>query len=449
MNIQSKKIAPLLTTLLLGGLIVSCSTTSSSVLKNAQNYIKSKQYDSTLAEANRFLQKHPGNAEGYFYKGEALGLKASDTSKISISTPKKATPLYKQMAQAFDKAKQIGDTMSKPPSVLQRIDPVRTSLWRTEHNLGVNYARKDSLHNTVQNPLEVAIGHLQNATIAQPDCAISWNALAQVNGLKQNYKQAAAAQQKYLSMADSTTSRNYLVLAQYYNRSNQPKKALPVLEKAHQQYPDSIKTVEMLADTYSKLGQSDKSINLVKELVQKNPSNGRYRMSLGTQIYQKEIKLQHKYDSNSDSLLTLQNKKTNASGDQADQIQDQMNQLQEQNADLKKQMDDLTQRALKQLHEAQNDGQNGANVYFTLGVIYQNKASVLYEQRNLTLDNDKANQLNEQARAQLKKARDYYKQAAQIDPDNKKYWRSLYQIYTGLGNDQKAQEAKQKAGIQQ
>jgi tetratricopeptide (TPR) repeat protein len=171
-------------------------------------------------------------------------------------------------------------------------------------------------------------------------------------------------------------------------------------------------------------------------------------MSLGTQLYQKEIKLQHQYDHNSDSLLTLQNQKMNASGSEADQIKSQMSQLQEKNAKLDKQMDDLTQRALKQIQAAKNNGQNGANVYFTLGVIYQNKASVLFEKRNLTLDNDKANQLNEQARAQLKKARDNYKKAAQIDPSKKKYWRSLYQIYTALGNDQKAKQAKQKAGMQ-
>jgi tetratricopeptide (TPR) repeat protein len=111
-------------------------------------------------------------------------------------------------------------------------------------------------------------------------------------------------------------------------------------------------------------------------------------------------------------------------------------------------MDDLTQRASKEIHTAIDDGQDGANVYFTLGVIHQNKASVIFEQRNLTLDNDKAKKLNDQARDELKKARDNYKKATQIDPDNKKYWRSLYQIYTALGNDQKAKEAKQKAGIQ-
>ncbi len=324
MNILSKKTMPLLATLLLGGVIVSCSTTSSSGPKNAQDFIKNKQYDSTLAVAKRFIKQHPGNPSGYFYKGEALGLKGGEVDK---ETPQQATPMYKGMDKAFIKAKQIADTMSNPPGILDRIDPIRTSIWRTEHNLGVNYARPDSLHKTVDNPLEVAIGHLKNASIAQPDSAVTWNALAQVNGLKQNYKEAAKAQKKYLSLADSTTSRNYLVLAQYYNRSDQPKKALPVLEKAHQQYPDSIKTVEMLADTYNKVGKPDKSISLVKELVKKNPSSGRYHMSLGTQIYQKEIKIQHKYDHNMDSLLTMQNQKMNASGDQADKIGDQMDQI--------------------------------------------------------------------------------------------------------------------------
>jgi tetratricopeptide (TPR) repeat protein len=440
---MTKTIKPLLATLLIGGLIVSCST-SSSLLKNAQSNIKSQNYDSTLADANRYIQKFPGKPLGYFYKGEALGLKAG---KIDISTPDRATPLYKKMAAAFDKANQIADTMGKKPSDLERIDPVRKSLWRKEHNTAVKYAKKDSLHNTVPNPLEVAIGHLTNATIIEPDSALSWEVLAQVNGMKQHYKAAAQAQEKFMGMADSISARDYLLLAQYYNRSKQSKKALPILLKAHQKYPDSTKVDEMLADTYSHTGNSNKSISMVKKLVQQHPSNGRYRLSLGTQIYQKEINIQNKYDKNVSKLLTLQNQKRNASGSKADAIQSQMDQLSAKNAQLEKKMDSLTQRALKQIHAAINNGEDNAQVYNTLGVIYQNKASVLFDKRNLTLNNDKSKQFNQQAQIPLKKARDSYKKATQLDPSNKSYWQSLYHIYTALGNKQKAEEAKKKAGI--
>lgn len=458
MNILSKKSTPLLATLLLGVLIVSCSTTSHVLLNNAQNFIKSEQYDSTLAAANRYIQKFPRKPLGYFYKAEALGLKASN---IDIDYPQKATPLYKKMARSFTKVKQISDTIANPPKVLQRIKPFKTTLWRKEHNLGVNFAvPKDSLHNTVPNPLEIAIGHLRNATTIMPGKAMSWNALAQVSSMKKNYKEAAKAQKQFLSLkADSsTTSRNYLVLAQYYNQSNQPHKALPVLQKVHRQYPDSIKPVEMLADTYNKLGKSEKSIALVKELVQKDPSNGRYRLSLGTHIYRKELKIQDKYDNRVNKLITLTNKlitlENNGKGksSQAEQLQSKINKLKAKNAALKQKMDALIQRSLKQIHAAiengMGKGKSGANVYFTLGVIYQNKAHVIFEKRNLTFNKEKRAQLKKKARAQLKNARDAYKKAAQIEPNNKKYWRSLYQIYTMLGNDQKANEVKQKAGIQ-
>lgn len=343
---MSKRIIPLLTVFVIGGLIVSCST-SSPLIKEAQTSIKNQQYDSTLAKANRYIQKYPGKPLGYFYKGEALGLKGNS---IDISRPKKARPLYLKMDKAFTKATEIADTMSNPPEILQRIGPVRTSIWRSEHNAGIKFVSSDSLNNTVPNPLEVSIAHLKNATIAQPDCAITWNALAQVSAMKQKYKQATKAQRRYLSLKDSATVRSHLLLAQWLNRSDRSHKALSVLKHTRQKYPNSLKASAMLADTYSKLGKADKSISVVQQLVKRNPSNGRYRMSLGTQIYQKAIDLQHKFDSNIDKIISLETKKMSASGDQADKLQQKIDKLRAKNESLLNRIHKLTGRALKQLH---------------------------------------------------------------------------------------------------
>src|SRR5699024_2247965 len=110
-------------------------------------------------------------------------------------------------------------------------------------------------------------------------------------------------------------------------------------------------------------------------------------------------------------------------------------------------IDELANRAIEHLKAGIESRPDDDVAYNTLGIIYQNKAAAMYDQRNLTRDNKKAAQFDSQASELLQQALTYYEKAAELAPDNSKYWQSLYQIYTQLGMDQKAQEASQKAGI--
>ncbi len=47
----------------------------------------------------------------------------------------------------------------------------------------------------------------------------------------------------------------------------------------------------------------------------------------------------------------------------------------------------------------------------------------------------------------IRQAQEYFEKAVEIEPDNKNYWRSLFEIYTFLGEDEKAQEAMEKADM--
>lgn len=40
-----------------------------------------------------------------------------------------------------------------------------------------------------------------------------------------------------------------------------------------------------------------------------------------------------------------------------------------------------------------------------------------------------------------------YEKATEIEPDNQSYWRSLFQVYTSLGMNEKAEAAMEKAGM--
>ncbi len=424
------------------GFTISCSS-SDPLISEAESNIQDNNYDAAMASAEKYIEQNPKSPTGYYWKGVALGQKAQSTQP-----PADATPIYEEMSESFSKAEELASNMEETPGEIERIGSVRTSMWSAEHNKAVEYASDDSLMKVTESPLDSAIAHLNNATTIQPDSALSWGVLAQVNGMNKNFGEAAEAQEKFLGMEKNPDMKAHLLLAQYYRNDDQPKEAVSVLEKAQQTYPDSTQVVEILADSYSQAGQSEKAITMVEDLVEKDPSNAQYRLSLGTQIYQSALELQSGYDENVDKIFDMQKKMQGASDAEASEMKNQISQLKSENDELLQEINAKTDRAVEQLNAALESKPNNANAYNTLGIIYQNKAAVFFDQRNMTTDNKEAAELDEKAKAELENAMKNYEQAAELDPQNPNYWKSLFQVYTALGMDKEAAEAEQKAGMQ-
>lgn len=439
-----KKIIPVLIICLAAGFLASCSS-SDPLVSEAETNIKNENYDAALAAAEKSIQQNPQNSLGYYYKGVALGQKAEKQDN-----PEQSQSLYVQMQEAFNEAEQKAASQESAPDQIGRINDVKFAMWRTEHNRAYELATNDSLMKTTENPLELAVSHLNNATTIQPDSALSWNVLAQVNNMREDYSQAATAQAKYIEKASETEAKDYVLLSQYYRLSQQPSEAVSILEEAKEKFPENTQIVEILADSYSEMGESDKAISTVQKLAEQNPNNPQYRLSYGTQLYQSALKLQSTYDENTDSVFDVQQEMKNAQGAEKQELQTKLQNLQDENTDLKKEIDSLTDLAIVELNATVENRPDEAVAYNTLGIIYQNRAAVLFDERNMpSTDNQRAAELDKEAKVQLEKAMTNYEKAAEIKPDNESYWRSLFQVYTALGMDEKAKEAEKKAGFEE
>lgn len=440
-----KKLTPLLLICCLTvGFIASCSS-SDPLISEAKSGLEEQNYEVTLNAANKYIEQNPQSPLGYYYKGVALGNQGQ-----SQDSPEAANSYYQQMKEAFAKAQELAADMEEKPGELERIEAVETSIWRSEHNTAVNYASDDSVMQTVENPYEVSLAHLNNALTVQPEDTLSLGVYAQVSGMTGNYEQAAEAQKKYVERLNNPDAKKYLVLAQYYRNAEQPEEAISTLEKAREMYPDNKQVIEILADSYSQAGQSEKAIAMVEDLVEENPNETRYLLSLGTQIYQSALELQNSsdYDENIDTIFELRQDLGSASGDEQQQIQNKIDKLKSENEEILEKIDQRTDRAIEYLQTVIENEPDNTNAHNTLGVIFQNRAAVLFDKRNLTQDNQEAADLDKQAKEVLKKAMTSYEKAAQLNPDDPKYWRSLYQVYVALGMDEKAKEAEKKAGMQ-
>lgn len=428
---------------LLIAIMIGCSA-SNPLVDEAQSHLESQDFKEALASAEQSIEEHPGDPMGYYYKAVALSEIAGEQEN-----PEERSKYYNEMNDAFSTAKSIADTTENVPDEISRINAVKNVLWQTEHNRAIEYIQSDSLRNTVDEPARYSMNHLKNATTIQPDSALSWNVLAQVAAMNKEFEDAVDAKEKYMSMVEDTavTPEDYLQLASYHFNLDNHEEVLEVFEKAHEQYPEDETIIENLADAYNRVGESDKAIATVEQLVEQDPENPQYNLVLGTQIYQKALRIGDTLSTNSEKILSLQQDFNNANPSEKEKIKEQIDQLSEENKELQSQIDELTNRAEEALQTTLKYRPKDADAYNTLGIIYQNKAKALFDQRNRTADNEKAAKLHEEGQDLLRESMGYYEKAAEIDPDNTEYWKRLFEIYTTLGMDKKAKEAMQKAGM--
>lgn len=438
-----KKLPHILVTLLVA-VLIGCSS-SNPLADEAQSNFENQNFEATLTAAEKSIEQHPGDARGYFYKAVALGGIAENTEE-----PAERTDLYKQMNENFQTAKNVADTSESTPDEITRIQGVKEAYWRSEFKRGYDLATNDSLKQTVDQPMVKSMQHLENATLIMPEMPDSWNVYAQVSARNNNYEQAATAKSKYISMIADTslTVDDYLHLGFYYSNLEEPEKELETYQKGQEQFPDNQKIVSSLADAYLKAGDTEKAMSLLEQLVEQDPKNAHYRLVMGTKIYQQSMRMRDSVITNSNEARELQKQYKDASESERENIKKEITELSNQNEQLMSRISELTDRAEKQIKAALEIRPDDAGAYETLGIIYQNRAKAVFDERNRTDDNEKAAKLDKKGKDLIRQAMKYYEKAVEIDPDNKRYWRSLSQIYPYLGMDEKAQEAMKKAGLQ-
>ena len=249
-----------------------------------------------------------------------------------------------------------------------------------------------------------------------------------------------------MSLKNPPDSDDYLRLGVYQRNTGNVEGALETLETGVEQHPDSVALVQNLADVYMAAGQREKSIATIQELIEREPENAQYRLALGTQLLQATTEISEEITANYDMVYDLDRERRDNPED-PEAITASIDSLLALNQELGDNMDRLSDRAQEELSKVIELRPEDPKAYEYLAISYQNKAAALYEERNFTTDNEAANELNEQAKAELQKAMENYEKAVELDPDNSQYWQSLSRIYVQLDMQEKAEEAMEKAGM--
>lgn len=410
---------------------VFASCTGDPLVKPIKEGIDAQDYEAAIVAADSALLTNPSNAMALYYRGYAMNMKAGATDDI---TAREA--LYTEMRSNLVDARAAFATMEKAPAEAEQVTNIILNAWGREHNKAIEYALDDSVMATVENPLDYSIQHLVNATTANPDSTLSYDVLAQVYYMNSDYEGAAEAMAKVIELKNPGEASEYDRLASYNFLMGKPEVAVSALEEGLALYPDSTSLIQKMADGLFQTGDTDRALELVEGLVKNDPTNAQYRLVIGTQIYQRVMTLSDSVSTNSDLIYDLRNE------DEA-----RVEELNAINEELRGQIDLLTARAEEALIAAADIEPENPMIFNTLGVVYQNKAAALFDQRNNTIDNDEAMRLDELAKAEASLAMENYERAAELDPDNTNYWESLFRIYTSLGMLEEAEAAMEKAGM--
>jgi tetratricopeptide (TPR) repeat protein len=437
---MKKLLRNLLSAFIFVGVLASCETTDP-LIEEAQKNIYVQNFDTALSYLDKSIENNPESGVPYYYKSLTYSQKART---IPEASDRKET--YSNFRSSILTAREKFAGMEEAPEEAGSVDQLVLNTWGNEHNQAIAYVNDDSLSATVDQPLKVAVAHLENAVIINPDSTLSWDILAQVQSIDGNYVGAIEAVKNAMELKNPPPSDDYLKLGSYYRENDQATEAIDILEKGINTYPDSVQLSQILADVYMQAGEREKSVQTIRDLIDRDPENAQYRIALGTQLLQATTDISEQITNNYDQVYDIGTMVRNNEAE-ASEMEPKVDSLIAATEELRAEMNELSEQAQAELIKVTELRPEDPAAFQYLGISFTNKAAALYEKRNFTDDNELASELDEQAKKELRQALTYYEQAVEIDPDNNSYWQSLGRIYLQLDMQEKAEDAMNKAGM--
>lgn len=429
---MKKQVYTLFSVLLVALVLTNCAT-EDPLIAPIKKGISSQNYDAALNAADSAITTQPDNPNGYYYKGLTLSIIAENTEDVPARKP-----YYGDMYTNLVKARELYSMQEKPADEAGQIENIIMGAWSNEHNASIPYINNDSVMASVENPFEVAEAHLMNAITANPDSSISYEILGRVYYRDGKYAEAIKVLDKAIDIDNPGSAPQYDLISTSYLQMKDYEGAVKVLEEGLELYPDTVYLVQKIADAYFQTGRTEQAMEVMNRLVESDPDNAQYRLVIGSQIYQQVLNLNDSLAVGIDSLYQMLGKSSQKAT---------FEKIEKELIPIEKEIDRLSSLAITELEKSAELKDDNTSTFNLLGVIYQNKAAALFDKRNLTLDNDKADEYDALAKEELKLAMVNYERAAELDPDNTRYWETLSRVYTLLDMQEKAQEAFDKAGL--
>lgn len=419
----------------------ACETTDP-LVNDVQVDLVTGNFEGALETVNTAIDEDSLNYVAHYYKGIILASQA-----FEMQPPSSRLSVYEDAKSSFNTAKSLMQEQPETPTELEELNNSVVSFWADEYNTGVSIQNDDSLFNATEDPYETSLAHLRNAATINPDSSMTFQVISSTYFQLDQVEEAIESYEKAMALLDQPAPEDFEYLISLYLYQNQYEEAIELSEEGRELYPDETMFVQFLADAYIQAGERDRAVSLVEELIENDPENPQYRRVLGTQVYQSVERISNEVSALYEELFELRQTARNQQGQELEQTQSEIEALESEIESKEQEIDELSEISIREMTKVVELVPDDESANFILGIIFQNRAANLFERRNNTTDNEEANEYDTRAKENLERARQYYERAAEINPDNPENWQSLFQVYTALGMEEEAEEAMQKAGM--
>lgn len=430
--------------LMVAGFAVACAGDPN--IESAKLNLNRGDYQQVISAAEAALVTNPESPIAFYY----LGIGQSELGKQQPAAQREQ--FFRDARASFDRALELFEEQGRTGTEHEFIPVQITQIWGQEYNSAVQLIVPEEGEPTEQG-MQRSIYHLRNAFAIEPDSVQTVDVLAEVHFMLGDLPNAIENMQRAIDMTNEPEAFRYVRLAYFQREHGETEASLATLNAGRNQFPGDIEIAQELANVYLQMGDVDQALVVVRALIESDPENAQYRLVFGSQVYQLVLDMSDEqrelYRSLDDLNRELRDAQRASRPDAANiaGLQSRIESTTERINELEVQIQDLTQQAEDELVIAAELAPDDDFVFNTLGVIYQNRAAALYDQRNITEDLQEAARLDEMALNMLRQAVVFYERAAELNPDNQEYWLSLFRVYTRLGMTEEALKAQERAGF--
>ncbi len=397
--------------------------------------------DSEIPDISYYKSHYPSvqlsddtEAELLLLRGQKYGNAAQ-----AYDDPRMRMPQYGRLLAAIEIVDQyVGNNQN---DISTQAEIILNHFWAVEHNEGAELFNEMAEENGDSHQIEKSRYHLQNAIHIQPDSAVSYLSLAFVNHRLNDIPQAISAMESAIDRMEVPEVDHYIFLVELYHSQQQLSDGIELNKEAIEAYPEEYALYETIVDLFLNQGEIEEAVRYLNILIQEFPENPSYYFVRGAQLQYIALNMLEESLRLYEEVWALREELVSEPQPSEERkIEDQITKLLQEVDVLKNEGNGLANQAVSDMEKLAELNLGSLEIYGIIGSLYHNKASILYQMRTLTPDQEEAQQFDSTIADNLDKAREHYERALTQNPDESSYWEALYYIYLDLGMEEQAEQ---------
>ncbi|CAN5486297.1 hypothetical protein BH23BAC3_BH23BAC3_05890 [soil metagenome] len=369
------------------------------------------------------------------------------TSAVERDNPEHRGFYYSRMLGAIREVSKFYKTREMPERISDQINTLIDHYWSEEFNNGAELYNKSMELDESSHLQETAKFHFHNAILIQPDSVHPYLPLARIKIALQNRTGAIDILEQAFVRMDPPVVPAYELLIDLYLYENLDEKARALSESAIEDHPSETQFYEVLVDLHITADQTEQAIPYLDTLIELKPETiqyyqmrGNLRLAFAFNNLREALRLYEEVWRHREELYT------NPPYSRQSELRNDIERLLNEVVPLDRRGTRQAQQAVSDLEKITELQPNDHEAYGNLGMIFQERASIQYEMRTLTFDQEDARRYDPRIQQYLEQAKTNYNKALELNPGIREYRESLYYIYRHLGMDDEAEEIREIPG---